>query len=57
MHVHVQSGDGEAKFWLEPEVSLAHNYQIKRKDLKEIQKIIEERKDEIEDKWEKHLRS
>lgn len=26
MHVHVVSGDGEAKFWLEPELELAKNY-------------------------------
>ncbi len=26
MHVHVISGDGEAKFWLEPEIELAKNY-------------------------------
>ena len=25
MHVHVQ-GPGEAKYWLEPAVELAHNY-------------------------------
>jgi hypothetical protein len=24
MHVHVYCGDGEAKFWLEPEVALAY---------------------------------
>ena len=26
MHVHVQCGQGEAKYWLEPEVELAENY-------------------------------
>ena len=26
IHVHVISGDGEAKFWLEPEVELAKNH-------------------------------
>ncbi|MES9901664.1 MAG: DUF4160 domain-containing protein [Sedimenticola sp.] len=26
MHVHVLSGDGEAKLWLEPEIELAKNY-------------------------------
>jgi hypothetical protein len=26
MHVHVVSGDGEAKSWLEPEIVLARNY-------------------------------
>lgn len=23
MHIHVQSGDGEAKYWLEPQIELA----------------------------------
>ncbi len=26
MHVHVISTDGEAKYWLEPEITLAKNY-------------------------------
>lgn len=30
MHVHVTSGDGEAKFWLEPEIQLAKNYREHR---------------------------
>ena len=25
MHVHVYCGDGEAKYWLEPEIELARN--------------------------------
>ncbi len=24
MHVHVQGSDGEAKYWLEPSIELAH---------------------------------
>lgn len=28
-HVHIVSGDGEAKFWLEPEIELAKNYRYK----------------------------
>jgi hypothetical protein len=30
MHVHVVSGDGEAKFWLEPELQLANTYHYNR---------------------------
>ena len=30
MHVHVVSGDGEAKFWLEPDLELAKNYGYNR---------------------------
>ncbi|MBU0566953.1 DUF4160 domain-containing protein [bacterium] len=55
IHVHVGSGSGEAKFWLEPSVSVAKNYSLSQKELREIQKIVEERKDEIENSWRKHF--
>jgi hypothetical protein len=29
-HVHVVSNDGEAKFWLEPDLELARNYPTAR---------------------------
>ena len=57
MHIHVSSADGEAKFWLEPSVSLAKNYGLSQKDIREIQKIIEGKKNEIKDRWEKHFPS
>jgi len=41
MHVHVVSADGEAKFWLGPEIELAKNFQFSRKQLKEIEQLIE----------------
>ncbi len=47
MHVHVYCGEGEAKFWLEPEIELARNHGLSRKQLKSIETIIEERQDEI----------
>ncbi len=37
MHVYVVSGNGEAKFWLKPEIELAKNYNHSRKQLKEIE--------------------
>lgn len=54
MHIHVFFGDGEAKFWLEPSVSVAQNYGLSQKELRDIQKIVEERKDEIKNRWEQH---
>jgi len=36
-HVHVMSGDGEAKFWIEPDIELANNYGYSRQQLKEIE--------------------
>ena len=34
MHVHVISGDGEAKYWLEPEIELAKNHRYSKKAAK-----------------------
>jgi hypothetical protein len=33
IHIHVTCEDGEAKFWLEPIVSLAVNYKLNPKKL------------------------
>ncbi|MCZ6633345.1 MAG: DUF4160 domain-containing protein [bacterium] len=55
IHVHVFSGNGEAKFWIEPEVALANHYGFSQKELRTIRKIVEERIDEIRDSWQKHF--
>jgi len=55
MHVHVSSPNGEAKFWLEPIIALADHYHLTQRQLKDIQKIIEERADEIKKAWKKHF--
>lgn len=46
---------GEAKFWLEPILSLAEYHGLNQKKLNEIQKIIEERESEIVEGWRKHF--
>ena len=40
VHIHVIRSEGEAKFWLEPEVELARNYGLSRDQLKEAEKIV-----------------
>jgi len=57
MHVHIYSPEGEAKFWLEPVVALANSYGFNAKQIKEVQKIIEGRKDEIKRAWKKFFKS
>ena len=57
MHVHVISGDGEAKFWLEPDIELARNYQYTRKKLKDIERLIEAHRDELISAWQEHFRN
>lgn len=56
MHVHVLCGDGEAKYWLEPEVELAKNHRLSRSQLKQIEELIEAHYDELTDAWEAHFR-
>ena len=55
MHVHVVSGQGEAKFWLEPRIVLAKNYHYSRKQLREISQSIEAHYDEIITAWKQHF--
>ncbi|WP_363929054.1 DUF4160 domain-containing protein [Thiocapsa sp.] len=57
MHVHVVSGDGEAKFWLEPEIELAKNHRYSRKQLKHIESLIEVRYNELISAWRQHFGS
>ena len=55
VHVHVESADGEAKFWMEPRIELARSYKMKDKDLRRIRMLIEEREDEIRNAWNEHF--
>jgi hypothetical protein len=47
--------EGEAKFWIEPIVSLAVYHGLTSKKLNEIQRIVEEHKDEIIEAWQRHF--
>ena len=55
MHVHVTSPDGEAKFWLDPDVELAKNYRLSEEDLNQIRGLILKRESEIRDAWNRHF--
>lgn len=57
MHVHIAASGREAKFWLAPEIELAKNYNFSRKELREIEAIIEEHRDEFVAAWRKHFES
>jgi hypothetical protein len=39
MHVHVYGQNGEAKFWLEPQIELAQNYGLSQKELSEVLRL------------------
>jgi uncharacterized protein DUF4160 len=55
LHIHVQSPDGEAKFWIEPQIELARNYDLTEQDLSRALQLIVDREQEIRDAWHKHF--
>ena len=55
MHVHVASGEGEAKVWLEPKIEVADNYRYSKKQLKQIQLLVEVHCDEFINSWKRHF--
>ena len=55
MHIHITCEDGEAKFWIEPIISLALSHRLSPRKLSEIQKIIEGHKNEIIKAWQRHF--
>lgn len=55
MHVHVECSDGEAKFWIEPIVSLAVYHKLSGTKLNEIEKMVERHKNEIIKKWQDYF--
>ena len=55
MHIHAVGADGEAKFWLEPQIELAQNYGLKASALRTVQELIEEHRDEIRAAWHRHF--
>ena len=55
LHIHIESAEGEAKYWLEPNVELARNYGLSSQDLRRIEQLIDEREQEIRDAWSRHF--
>ena len=55
MHVHVQSCNGEAKFWLEPSIQIAQNHGLSMKELNEADSLIREHQNEIRTAWQQHF--
>jgi hypothetical protein len=55
MHVHIESPDGEAKFWIEPILALAGHSGLPAHELARMQKTVEEHRDEIVQAWKDHF--
>jgi len=57
IHVHVAHPDGEAKFWLTPEVHLAVNIGLSPAQVRMAHTVVESHRKEIEDAWQRHFGS
>lgn len=45
-HIHVARDDAEAKFWLDP-VSLAANFGFRAAELRDIERLVAEHREEL----------
>ena len=57
IHIHVAHPDGEAKFWLTPDVHLAINVGLSPVQLRQAQAVVEAHILEINDAWNRHFGS
>ncbi|MCR5046840.1 MAG: DUF4160 domain-containing protein [Treponema sp.] len=55
MHVHVSTPNGEAKIWMETEITVAKKINLSDNELNEIVRTTIERKEELIDAWNKHF--
>lgn len=55
-HIHVSSANGEAKIWIEPELSVSKVIGLSNQDVNKILKIVEQRLEEINEYWNTHFR-
>jgi len=55
MHVHVYHAHGEAKFWMEPEIELAHNHGLSGRRIASAARLIRRYENEIRGAWKAHF--
>lgn len=51
VHVHALAGGKEAKFWIGPVVELARSKGFKPHEVRRIEAVVIERRDEITEAW------
>lgn len=52
-HIHVEKAERYARFWLDP-VSLARSRGFRSGEISEIQRIVEEHRSLLEERWHEH---
>lgn len=49
--MHVDREKMSAKYWLDPDVSLADNYGFSRKELRDIERMIHDNQQKLRSEW------
>lgn len=53
-HIHVESGDKYAKFWLES-ISLANSVGYNASELTRLRKLVTEQRERFQEKWDEYF--
>lgn len=57
IHVHVSHPDGEAKFWLTPQITMATSTGLSTRQLNEAKAVVLVHIEEIQNAWRHHFGS
>jgi len=55
LHIHVIKGENIAKFWVDPEVSVAQSYGMNPSELTKLTKIVGEHRELIREFWNEYF--
>ena len=55
LHIHVQSPDSEAEFWIDPKSSWPGNHRFSDQDLRSVLQLVVHLEQEIRDAWQRHF--
>lgn len=50
-HTHVDRENLTAKFWLDPDISLAENYGFSRRELRVLERLVRENLETLRREW------
>lgn len=51
IHVHVESGSGVAKIWLEPEIKVAYMHQLSPTEQRHIMELVMQYSEYFKSRW------
>lgn len=56
IHIHIEKAEGNAKYWLEPELKEAYSYGFTTRQRREIRQIINNHQQQLITAWNEYFR-